>query len=427
MRPGGSRGLVAALSVAACAWACGRGQAPAPTVEVRQGDFERAITVQGALAAAETLVIRPGAWGKISFLLPEGTVVEEGEALFGLETADMEANLEQARLDLAVAEANLGKALEDARIQRIKDDLAVREKTAALELARIRQSDAREDLERKRRQVEAQILARRELTEARRQLRQAELNLENAGIDLERLREEIASRAETSQLERRSAEARVEKESSEVREAEDYLAKAVAVAPRGGIVIHARRGRRVPAVGDQVGPQNPVIELPDLGRLEVQADVHEVDVGAVRAGMPARIRVEAFPTEVMQGRVAEVSGLAKELQDDDGRSTGVRVFEVVVELDRQDERLRPGMTCRVSIVLDRREDVILVPLAAVRGSGEEATVVLASGRECAIRVVASNLDEAVVAEGLEPGDRVRVAGWEPAGDQAASGPEGDAT
>src|SRR5687767_9795213 len=108
------------------------------------------------------------------------------------------------------------------------------------------------------------------------------------------------------------------------------------------------------------------MELPDLDAMEVQLEINEVDISQVKVGLPARIRVEALPDLVLTGKVAEMQALAKEVKDEEGNGTGVRVFDAVVAPDVQDDRLRPGMTARVEIVLDAHEDALLVPMAALR-------------------------------------------------------------
>lgn len=417
-RRGGVPGTVVALALVAC----GGPPDDAPVVTVARGDFEDVLLVQGRLEASRTVSVQAGAHGKLSFMVAEGTVVAEGDPLFGLETQDMEERLEAALLDLAVAEAGLGKAEEESRLSVVRDELSRREKTAALDFARLRAEEARQELERKQRQVEAQIAPAADLTRAELAVQQADLQVANAEIDLQRLEEEIASRRETTQLERQSAQARLDKAESQVREAREYLERATVRAPRDGIVVHATNWRgETFQVGEDVWRNATVMELPDLSEMQVTVELNEADIARVTAGVPARVGVEAFPELILRGQVSEIAGLARELQDREGRGTGVRVFDVVVSLERQDGRLRPGMSAEVELVVDRREGVLLLPALALQGRAGAYHVVRADGRRGPVQVDALGADVVVVSVGLREGDEVVLL---PDGEAAAVGDEG---
>ena len=389
--------------------ACGGDAGRAPHVATRRGEFEKTLKIRGRLEATRTYTIRSRSSGKISFMIPEGSIVEKGDALFELETTEVQERLDEELLDLAVVEANLEKNIEETRIQEIKDELSLKEREASLELARIRVEEAREDLAKKKRQVEMRILPRSELTAAELSVKQSELSLTNAEIDLKRLREEIVSRKQTQALDRRTAEARVTKQRSEVKELQEYLDNAVAYADRPGIVIHTRNWRNQSfSIGDQVWRDRAVMELPDLSEMQVACEVNEVDIAEVEIGQPARVRIEAFSDSVFDGSVKEVSGVAKEVKDSEDRSTGVHVFDVKIAVSRQDSRLRPGMSATVEIVLDRREEALLLPIAALRWRGESSHVILPSGKNRAVEVEMTNTDYAVIAGGLEEGDEVLI-------------------
>ena len=419
------RFLSMTLVLCAASAGCGTQVADAPVVRARLGSFEKTLSVRGKLQAAETIVISAEAGGKLSFMIPEGTVVKEGDPLFGLETEQIEDQLLEARLDLAGADAAYEKAREEGRLAVVQNDLSLQEKRAQLDFNKLQADQAGAELEKKKRQVEAQILPKAELAAAELAVEQAELSVSHAEIDLERLQEEIASRRQTAQLDMQVAQGRVEKAQSKLSENEEYMAKAVATAPRGGIVVHTRNWRNETfRVGEEIWRNTPVMELPDLSGMEVVAEVNEVDIAQVAKGMPVRVRVEAFPDLALTGRVAEISGLAKDTKDVEGRDTGVRVFEVGVQLGEQDSRLRPGMTATVEVVLDRRENVVLVPAGAVTKVAGKDVVTATSGDKRPVVVGAMSADDAVIESGLAAGDEVlMVPAATPSKDAAADAGE----
>jgi len=398
--------VVACLALAVSLASCREGAETALSSKVRRGDFEKVISGTGLLQAEKTLTLQAPTQGKIAFMISEGTEVKAGDPVFGLETKQMEDQLDSAMLDLAVAEASLGKADEDLRTERTKNDLSLRERQAELDHAQIGLEQAEEALERKKRQVANKIAPAAEIPQTELELEQARLALENAQIALERLQQEIVSRAETLKFDRQAAQARVDKSHAQVEDARDYLAKASVKAERDGIVVHARNWRNQTfKVGDDVWQGLAIVELPDLSVMEVQLPVNEADISLVKVGTPARIHLEAWPDLVLTGKVSEIGGVAKEVKDSEGEGTGVRVFDASVALDAQDPRLRPGMTARIELIVDRRPAVLLVPVAAIEREGA-ASFVLRSGKRIPIEVASASTDWAVVTSGIDEGDVV---------------------
>ena len=97
----------------------------------------------------------------------------------------------------------------------------------------------------------------------------------------------------------------------------------------------------------------------DLSRLQVSASIDEADVGRVRAGLEATFRVDAFPNEVFTGTVEQVRLHPITLQN-------VVTYTTIIGVNNPGQRLMPGMTATVSVIVDRRDDVLRIPAAALR-------------------------------------------------------------
>jgi HlyD family secretion protein len=97
----------------------------------------------------------------------------------------------------------------------------------------------------------------------------------------------------------------------------------------------------------------------DLADMQVETRIDEADIGAIRPGLEARFTVDAFPDEQFVGKVHEVrlEPIAEQ---------GVVTYTTVIHTSNPDLKLRPGMTANVSILIDRREDVLMAPAAALR-------------------------------------------------------------
>ena len=127
-------------------------------------------------------------------------------------------------------------------------------------------------------------------------------------------------------------------------------------APHDGLLIYADKPGRPPRImlGAPVWQRQKLFFLPDLSVLEVHVLLHETVVTRVRPGMPARVRPESSPQQILMGRVLSVSPLPA---SDQGPRKGneVKYFVGRISLDTVPQGLRPGMTAEVSLMTVRPE------------------------------------------------------------------------
>lgn len=120
-------------------------------------------------------------------------------------------------------------------------------------------------------------------------------------------------------------------------------------------------------VGQMVGPSTQAATIAGAGGLQVAADLSEVDVGRVKVGQEAEILLDALPERTFKGRVTDVAS--------GGTSTqGVVNFPLTIGLEQADPAIKPGMTANVSSVVDRRDNVLLVPSRAIQVQGKQHLV-----------------------------------------------------
>jgi HlyD family secretion protein len=146
--------------------------------------------------------------------------------------------------------------------------------------------------------------------------------------------------------------------------AEATLSQAYIAAPFDGTVSDA-----YPTVGDQSTAGLLAFQVDDLSRLLVDVDVSEVDINRVAVGQGASLSFDAIPDVNFEAEVVAVA-LAGNTEQ------GAVNFRVIVELSEVDERVRPGMTAAVNIVVTELENVLLVPNRAVRVFNGERVVYL---------------------------------------------------
>jgi HlyD family secretion protein len=226
-------------------------------------------------------------------------------------------------------------------------------------------------------------------------------------------------------------EGSVQLDRAAVRTAEVNLEYTDIVSPVDGTVV----ARNI-TIGQTVAAsfQTPTLFLiaTDLTKMQVDTNVPESDIGAVRDGDEAHFTVEAFTDRSFTGRVAQVRQAPQSVQN-------VVTYDVVVDADNTQFLLKPGMTATVAIVTDRHADVLRVPGQALRfapggvqatpaGAGAAAVPqrvwVLRDGRPVAVAVRTGLTDDSwseIVAGALKPGDQVIVGEQRPsAGARAGS-------
>jgi HlyD family secretion protein len=182
------------------------------------------------------------------------------------------------------------------------------------------------------------------------------------------------------------------------------------VSPVDGIVVsrNVTQGQTVAA-----SFQTPTLFLiaTDLKKMEVDTNVSESDVGAIKEGDKASFTVDAFPGRLFKGVVGQVRLSPQSVQN-------VVTYDAVVTLDNGDLALKPGMTAATHIVVDARGDALRVPNQALRyvppgaAGGGNRVFVLRDGAPSAIPVELGLDDEnqtEIVKGELRPGDQVVIA------------------
>lgn len=167
------------------------------------------------------------------------------------------------------------------------------------------------------------------------QIQQAEVGVAQAKLGEEQAQVQV-SLAEAAVTQ---AEAQVTKVEADVEAAQKALDRMTLTAPFEGTV-----GEILTEVGELVGPGFPVVRFADFGGWLVKTtDLTELDVVAVKNGLPADVRIDALPGEVLNGVVTDIATVAAVVRGD-------VTYEVTIVLDDYDELpLRWGMTASVDI------------------------------------------------------------------------------
>src|SRR5438067_1753098 len=152
---------------------------------------------------------------------------------------------------------------------------------------------------------------------------------------------------------------------------------------------------------------NGFLTLVDPSAVRVDVSVDETDVAKVAVGKPATISFDALPGRPSRGSVISVSPSGT-------LSQGVVTYPVSIALDTRNQALPGGLTASATITIDEKNDVLVVPLRAVRRQGRDQVVdVMGDDARSTTRTVKTGVqnDQLVeIADGLQEGDQILVQG-----------------
>jgi HlyD family secretion protein len=354
-----------------------------------QGTMVRSVVATGKIEPITKIEIKSKANGIIKALhVDVDSVVNPNDVLVELDREQLEATLRGAEANLLAARA----ALEGAQ--------------AALKKTIVEAEGP--DVEFARRAYE-----RAQMLFSERLIAQSVLDDAHSALDVA----ENRKRAAQSQLavsEAKVTEARAQVAQAKAvadRDAED-LANATIRAPIRATVLSrdVEIGSPVSSILNLGANATLVMTLGDIDRVFVRGKVDEADIGRVRLGQSARIRVETFKERTFNGHVTQISPLGVEKDN-------VTNFEVKVSIDNPGKELKANMTANAEIVLEEHPNALLIPESAITYDAHKhpfVDLVVAGApngrRKTAIKIGVGNGTKIEVLDGLKPGDKLLLPG-----------------
>ena len=286
------------------------------TEKVSRGDIKSVVTATGTVNAVTTVSVGTQVSGTIQKLFVDyNSPVRKGQLLAQIDPATFQSQVDQARANLWSAKANLEKAV-------------------------VATVDAQRTFQRNKELFAQNFIAKSDLDTA-------ETNYHSA------------------EAQQKVAQAQVSQAQAALKIAETNLRYTNIVSPVNGTVI----SRNVD-VGQTVAAsfQTPTLFsiAQDLTKMQIDTNVDEADIGKVRTGQDVSFTVDAYPDTIFNGKVSVVRNAPITVSN-------VVTYDVVVNVDNSQLKLKPGMTANVSITIETKENVLRVPNAALRFKPVEAT------------------------------------------------------
>jgi len=349
---------------------------------VQRGSLQATVNTTGSIVPVTQVKIGFRASGVLKEVrVKVGDVVKEGDVLAKLDTSELELALATAQINLDNAQIKYQQALAGPK----SEDITIAK--ANLEKARANLQKAQSDYDRIAWMAGAgassQALA----------LQQATLDYQIAVANYAK------ATAGSSQQDLAQLQNAVKLAEIQVETARRNLNNAIIVAPVSGIIASVGAN-----VGEYVGSGVTMFTIVNLQNLRVDANVDETDVAKLAVGQPAVITFDSLPGLSLKGRVIAISPNATV-------QSGVVTYQVQIGIDDKDPRLRGGLTATANIIVEQKDNVLMVPNRAIRVNRNIRSVLVTTNEglvEKQIQTGMANDQYTEVIAGLNEGDKVAI-------------------
>ena len=443
-----------------------------PVFTVQRGPLTIAVTSGGSIQSRDKAVISSELEGNntVIWVIDEGVNVQPGDLLLEFDSSDLiekkneqEIKVANAEANLIIAEEKLGitqgdceAALLDREVDQMLANMALEKYQKGDYPQQVRQYDADialadEELKRAAEKLEWSQRLAKEGFLTRTELQADELALQRKKLDLEMSMSKInvltnytvLQQRATLESSRRKAEralARVkwqnkaslrqvetevtartrerDRATNRLAELNFQISKSKIYAPTNGMILYAstvqiasRKWWIKPLeVGSMAVERQELIYIPLESGMVVEVMIPEASLNKIDIGMPARVKIDAFPGRVFDGRLVKIGILP------DGQSAqlnpDLKLYKCEIESDFKDVTIRPGMSCAVELVKESYEDALYVPVQCVVRVEGVPRVYVNDGGEWVPRIVRVGLDNnrmIHVLEGVRSGEEVMLA------------------
>jgi HlyD family secretion protein len=371
--------------------------------QVSSGNFEITVASAGELTPEKSIDIKgpvlntstQGGGGgrgmdmrfmdlKIQDLVPEGTLVKEGDYVAQLDRTNYDNTLKDEYQNLSTLNASLELKILDTTVTltSLRDD--IKNQTYAVE--------------------EAKIVLDQSKYEPPATIHKAELDLDRQRRALEQLKKSYHLKAAQTLVDINTIKLSVTRKAKLVKDLQDYLAGFTIKAPSSGMVIYKKNqlGTKTKAGSSINFFDMTVATLPDLTVMLSKIYVSEVEVANVKAGQRADISIDALPGRTYKGKVLSIANVGEQLPNSDAK-----MFETFIKIDGTDPDLRPAMTTSNKITLKIVPNAVFVPTECIQAGPDSIPFVYMKNKTKHIVLLGdSNEKFTIIEKGVERGAQI---------------------
>ena len=362
------------------------------TYTTSRGTFESSIIIDGFAEPLQSssAACPPYIEGVVSFLVEDGTLVNEGDVVCIVEVQELQTNYDQMLTNLENAQVELNKIRADLNAQYALLQAQVKTNEAETEIAHL------DSLQLK--------------YSTPNQARIKELELERVGIEKNRYEKKLKALEIIQQSEIRRRELEIQQFFNNAASAKSRLDALTVRAPKSGLAIRAiypLTGKKL-QVGDPVWHLMPLVTIPELSAMKIKIAAPEVDYRYINIGDSVIYTFDAMPENVAWGKITTKSPVGQQYKE----GSKVKFFDIEASIDSALVTPEPGFTASCRIILQQVKDTLAVPQIAVFEEDSMKVVYIRRKNGYEVRQVLtgqSSSKEVIVTSGLQPNEVISLA------------------
>lgn len=330
------------------------------TFQLTKRDFIEKIIVPGTIQAVVNYPVVPprSMFGQMTIvrLAADGAHVRKGDTICVLNLPELESMHQEIKTSIETLEAELKKTEADNRL-----NIALLEAQLATSEAQLKISSL-DSLKMKFAQGP--------------QKRLLELEIKKALVEKQKTEKKLAATRSIGETGIRTMNARILQEKARVQSMEEQLNSMIILAQRDGIVTRTETPKfwimGPQGLGTLGGPikegsvlyfGTPVLQFPDLSKMQVSAEVEEADFKKIEKGQVVDITVDAAKGLITTGKVNRKSLLSRTTER--YSDSKVKLYEIIIDIDSCHSRITPGLSADCEITLQQAKDTLFVPTLAL--------------------------------------------------------------
>ena len=361
------------------------------TYPILTSNFENTLVIDGVAEPVRyTTISCPGNVDAIiTFLIDDGTYVNEGDVVCILEDNDRKTIYDNLAIQLETAMAELTKVKAELQMQYALLEAQVKNNKADTEIAQL------------------DSLQLHFATPTQKRIK--ELELERAIVEKNKFEKKLEALKIINQSEVRKLELNIKQLTNRLTSAKTILDDLTIRAPRKGLAVisNSRMTREKLKVGDNVWNNMPLITMPEVSEMKVKMMAGEVDFRQINENDSVSFSFDAMPGNVAYGKITKKIPVGQPYK----RDSKVKFFEVEASVDSSLQVPEPGFTANCRVFIKQVRDTIVVPQIAIYEEDSLKVVYVKKKNKYEMRPITTGLSsskEAIVSDGLKTGEVIAL-------------------
>ncbi|WP_053955813.1 efflux RND transporter periplasmic adaptor subunit [Inediibacterium massiliense] len=326
------------------------------TTAVQKEDIESHIQATGKIFSMDKRDIVSDVEEKIEkMFVKKGDYVKEGQILMKLEETNIEYKIKDAKLKLAMEEENLKQLKKEGNTELEID----------LDNAKIKYEDAKKTYERNKNLYESSVISKADLEKSQKDMDESynEYLLAKEKLKNSNHENEIITQKQ-----------KVELAKLEVEKLAEDLKKHTIKSPITGTIVDTNISE-----SGIIESHVTLMSIQDVDHLEIVVDMNEYDASKIKLGDPVKITGDAFEKKEYKGKVKYIGSMAKQVEGSQGKEG---VIEIKIDIENIDQFLKPGLSAKVDILTQKKQDVLTIPYEAIftRKNGDKIIFTVRNGK-----------------------------------------------